>query len=509
MAVSEPVVEFVSNADASSYTHTSSFTPAANSVILIFVTATACTLSAPTISGGSGWSIAPDIEANCTFNSGVSSIYAFIGVAGASPGSFTCTFDCTGDPATGCTMSFLQFTGANTTTPLAQFKIKNSTASTNPSITADSNLQTGNAYALCVANPANPAGITETTNWTETVDTGHTSPTTGVFVQYRDGGESGATVTTTRAGSVNHGIILIEIAAGSADKTVNPSALSCIASVLTPANPVTHLAGVLSATATAQAAIPLVTHLAAVLSALGSLPGVTLKIDTVQSVGVLSVTSSLPGMVPVVIHAPAALSALSSVLALLPKVDVFPLALEAVASLENPGIQTGGNATVLPGVLEVDSAVIALLPYVLKEVSAITATANPIAPVPTIAVPVSALSALSSAVGPIFSLSVSPAVLSAIASLQAETPQVTLSPSALASIASTIQPGAYEVIALVSVLEIDANVLSPTIEADFQEDIPIRTGTANPRSFEESGRPRIYAVISRTREFVSLGKNRR
>ena len=228
---SEPVAEYVSNADASSYTHSSSYTPAANSIQVIFVTATACTLASPTISGGSGWSTAPTLITSATFNSGVSTLYCFVGRAGASPGSFTCTFDCTGDAATGCMMAFVAFTGTAASSYVVQTKVKNSTASTNPSITFDANLNTNNGYAFACANPANPAGITETGSWTESVDTGHTSPTTGLFVQHRAGGESGATVTTTRAGSINHGIIGIEIAVESSSSPGSSTGSSTAAGV--------------------------------------------------------------------------------------------------------------------------------------------------------------------------------------------------------------------------------------------------------------------------------------
>lgn len=231
IGTSEPVAEYVSNADASSYTHSSSYTPAANSIQVIFVTATACTLASPTISGGSGWSTAPTLITSATFNSGVSTLYCFVGRAGASPGSFTCTFDCTGDAATGCMMAFVAFTGAASSSYTVQTKVKNSTTGTNPSITFDANLNTNNGYAFACANPANPAGITETGSWTESVDTGHTSPTTGLFVQHRAGGESGATVTTTRAGSINHGIIGIEIAVESSSSPGSSTGSSTAAGV--------------------------------------------------------------------------------------------------------------------------------------------------------------------------------------------------------------------------------------------------------------------------------------
>ena len=207
LGITQPLAAFVDNVDRNSYT-ASGFTPAAGSVILIFCTMTGFT-GTPTISGGSGWDITPVFETTATFNSGVSTLGLIKGVAGGSPGSFAAAIGCTG--ATGCMMSFFQITGANTVTPVVQTKIKNSTTGSNPSITFDANLNTNNCYLEGIAVPANPAGVTPPSSWTESDDTGHTSPATGLETSYRINGESGATITATRS-SINHGIIGVEIA---------------------------------------------------------------------------------------------------------------------------------------------------------------------------------------------------------------------------------------------------------------------------------------------------------
>lgn len=216
LAVSEPVAEYISNSDASSYTHSSSYTPTANSLQVIFVGATGTVAASPTLTGGSGWTTAPTLQATKgSWNAGANTIYCFVGLAGASPGSFTAVFDCTGDAATGCTMSFFEITGAATSSYVVQMAAINSVVGANPTFTFGSNLNTNNCYLAAICTTTNPANVTEPSGWaTERVDSGHTSPTTGIWAGYRVNGESGTTITATKASST-HGGLAIEIAAAS------------------------------------------------------------------------------------------------------------------------------------------------------------------------------------------------------------------------------------------------------------------------------------------------------
>lgn len=217
IAYAKPVADYISNADASTYTHGSSFTPTANSLQVIVVTATATT-DVAVMTGGSGWATggvnpgdgAPELICSATFNSGVSTLYVFAGTAGASPGSWTPVFDCTGDAATGCMMVFTEWTGHNLSDPIRQFKIKNSTTGANPTITADAAILTTSGGLMAVATATNPAGVTPDGATFEIADIGHTSPTTGLEVAEWESGNTATTLTATRA-STNHGIVLVEI----------------------------------------------------------------------------------------------------------------------------------------------------------------------------------------------------------------------------------------------------------------------------------------------------------
>ncbi len=218
-----PAATYIDNSDLSIYTSTTTWTPAASDVIVGFIVASGTTLASPTLTSVSEtWTL----QTSATFNSGVSTIYCFTCPITGTPTLTTPVFNCTGDAATGCAMAFITFTGADTSSPVVQFKVKNSTATTNPSITFDSNLNTNNGYCMCIAMAANPPSITPATGWSESDDTGYGSPTTGLEVSYRATGESGATITTTRASSTNHGIVAIEIkAAAGGAVTVQPFTL--------------------------------------------------------------------------------------------------------------------------------------------------------------------------------------------------------------------------------------------------------------------------------------------
>lgn len=206
----KPVVDFTSASDATSYTHGSSYTPTADTYQTIIVSATA-TNAVATMTGGSGWTSAPALITSATFNAGASTLYLFGGLAGASPGSWTPVFDCTGDGATGCMMVFAEWTGFDTSTPIRQTKVKSDTVGSNPTITLDSAVLTtsGGMVAIVITN-SNPANIACDATISEVSDIGHSSPTCGLEVAEWESGITASTFTATRT-SVTHGIIAFEI----------------------------------------------------------------------------------------------------------------------------------------------------------------------------------------------------------------------------------------------------------------------------------------------------------
>jgi hypothetical protein len=205
IGASEPTAEIASTSNASSYSF-AAFTPSANATLVVLVFATGTTATA-TMSGGSlSWTRETSILYNTT-----DTAYLFWANTGASPGSTTITFDCTGDNATGVTMSVTEFTGSDVTTPnpIRQFKTAATTAA-NPSTTFDTGMNTNNGYVSGFGMPRNPPTSTPPASWTEMMDTGYSTPTAGASSAYRAGGETAAAITFTSS-SAAYGMISAEV----------------------------------------------------------------------------------------------------------------------------------------------------------------------------------------------------------------------------------------------------------------------------------------------------------
>lgn len=193
IGASEPVAEVVSTTNATSYAF-GAFTPSANAILVVMVFATD-TVAAGSMSGGSlTWT------RKASYTWGAHTAYLFWARTGGSPASTTITFDCTGDAASGVSMSVVQFTGGDVVTadPIRQFRYGTATAA-NPSVTFASNMSTSNGY--CAAFGINRTTVTSAPpgSWTETHDTGYSTPNAGGSGAFRAGGETGATVTFTAA----------------------------------------------------------------------------------------------------------------------------------------------------------------------------------------------------------------------------------------------------------------------------------------------------------------------
>jgi len=203
--VSNPVANVASTANASSYSF-NAFTPAANATLVMMAFASGTT-AAGSVTGGLTWT-----KDSSQLYKSTSTAYLFWANTGASPGSLTFAFDCTGDAATGCIAMIFQFTGSDVASgsPVAQSKTSATTAA-NPTITFLSNMNGNNAYCAGFGVPSNPPGATPPSiDWTEIADTGYNSPTSGAAGAYRANGETGTTITFTAA-SAAYGMLAIEI----------------------------------------------------------------------------------------------------------------------------------------------------------------------------------------------------------------------------------------------------------------------------------------------------------
>lgn len=236
IGITEAVAELFSTSNSATYS-LGAFTPTANAVLVVFASVTASVSGNYAMSGGSltwhrlplqivvywGGNWGPADEHHCE---------AFWAYTGASPGSTTITFDCSGDNATGCSMVCFSITGADLLTPgfaidesgvvtdmsgpIRNWVANTGDASANPNTTfwgrraSDTNMETQNGYCYMVAMDRSAPAVTAPASWTEIADGGHSNPPAGAEAAYRAGGETGSSVTTTAASS-NWFIALVEV----------------------------------------------------------------------------------------------------------------------------------------------------------------------------------------------------------------------------------------------------------------------------------------------------------
>ena len=192
VAISEPTVEIASTSNATSYAM-GAFTPSANSVLVVMVFASG-TVAAGSMTGGSlTWQKLGTQLYNTT-----DTAYLFWAAVGASPASTTITFSCTGDAATGAMLHVFQFTGVDTINPIRQWRVAAGTAA-NPAWTLMMPMLTGSGYGAGFGVNRSAPASTAPTSWTETADTGYSTPASGGTAAYRATGE------TASSGMVNTG----------------------------------------------------------------------------------------------------------------------------------------------------------------------------------------------------------------------------------------------------------------------------------------------------------------
>lgn len=185
ITASDPVAGLASTSQAASYSMTA-FTPTAQSLLVVMVFATGTVVADPTMTGGG---LTWNLESAQTV--GANKLAIFWARVGASPVSTTISFSCSGDNATGCVMSVIQFLGYDqiVKNPIRQFRQSTSTTtSTNANITFPSALVTTNGYAAAFYGGLGANSSTQPTGWTEADDIAYTTPNTNQGVAYRAGG---------------------------------------------------------------------------------------------------------------------------------------------------------------------------------------------------------------------------------------------------------------------------------------------------------------------------------
>lgn len=204
LSISEPTAEATDNSDGTSYAPLTAYTPAANSLQIVFVFA-AGTVAAGSMTGGSlTWH-----QLGRRASGAGSTLYVFAAQAGASPASCDPTFDCTGDGATGVTMAALEVTGHNQNCPFRQIGGAAANAA-DPSVPFGTALLTSNAYVMGIGVNRTAPAYTPFSGSTETCDTGHTTPNSGMELAYKINGNTGTSLAATGT-TGNYAAIALEI----------------------------------------------------------------------------------------------------------------------------------------------------------------------------------------------------------------------------------------------------------------------------------------------------------
>lgn len=202
-------VSTASTSNVGSYA-SGSFTPAANDLCVVFVTATNTVLASPTLVDSVGGTYTRFITATKAGDR----LYVFVGNQLAAATARTVTFDCTADPATGCVIQVARVSGLTRTgvsAVLQAASVDNQLAGGTPAVSFGLAVQTGNPTLGLVGNATNPATMTTPTSWTERNDTGYGSPTTGAEYVSRDSGFTGTTITWGSTSSSGFAAIIVEL----------------------------------------------------------------------------------------------------------------------------------------------------------------------------------------------------------------------------------------------------------------------------------------------------------
>ena len=129
--------------------------------------------------------------------------------------SQTVTWGCPSDAATGCVIAVARVSGmarcgANAIRQSAV--TANGAAGGTPGTTFTAAALTGNVTIGVVGNSTNPATVTEPSGWTEAVDTGYATPTTGLEYVYRNSGSTATAITWGNKSSASvFGVVSAEL----------------------------------------------------------------------------------------------------------------------------------------------------------------------------------------------------------------------------------------------------------------------------------------------------------
>jgi len=209
IAISEPVAEIFSTANSSQTT--AAFTPADNSLLVVFAWKSGTSVTPVASGGGLTWTLrGTQSWTDESPAAGRASIYTAPVVTGA---SMQITVSSAGNEGSGAFIAVFQVTGHKVSDPVKQVDTGGSSgASSTPTATMPASMSTDDGYmSAYVRNGGSDPGSTPPASWTETADGSTTVPDFQGSAAYRAGGESGTTITFTLPASKTWYIQAIEI----------------------------------------------------------------------------------------------------------------------------------------------------------------------------------------------------------------------------------------------------------------------------------------------------------
>lgn len=243
MASTTAVTATTSTSATTSYA-SGAFTPAANDLLVVFVSAPGTVVTTPSLTDSQ--SLGFTLVQFTRKATSADSLYVFVANALAANSSMTVTFDCTGDAASGCIIQPYRISGMARVglAAIRQTQTQlNQAATGTPAPAFAAACLTGNVTLGVVANASNPAGLTPPTSWTEDTDTGITGQ--GLEAVHRDSGFTGTTVTWGSTSATAFASIIIELDTASASglyvdaiSTSGSGATGAVSSITT-----THVVG--------------------------------------------------------------------------------------------------------------------------------------------------------------------------------------------------------------------------------------------------------------------------
>lgn len=214
------VTHQVTTTDTGNLTNvTTSFTPAANELLVVFTTVEGNTADR-TLTSSVGGQTFTQIRKQ-VFRTSADALYLHVSNALTTNASQTVQVDGSGS---GSIISVYSVSGITVLGAVAnQGGQSNGTAATAPAPVFGQAARTENPCLSCVANATNPAGVTNAPgSWTKSQDTGYTTGAiTGLASAFRNSGETGTTITWGTNSASIFASIVVEI-----DISPNPPDIS-------------------------------------------------------------------------------------------------------------------------------------------------------------------------------------------------------------------------------------------------------------------------------------------